>query len=161
MHSKIQQQTACFRVLALILLIFGLLAGCGNKQPSSRFELDLKSSVFGDIIIEQGGSNHSQLVIDRSITKKPFAEAIELSLIDPPEWLSYRFENNPAAANEEILTMNASSNAQPGIYRMQLLGVGTRGEHTVSDSFTFHIKIAAPASDEKISLFSQWVSWAN
>ncbi len=137
--------------LIMMALLITALSGCGPRPSLGQFELDLQSSVFGDITIEQGGQHSAYVVIDRTVGGMKFPEAIELSLIDPPPWLDYRFESNPVAADNNILSFSVKPHATPGIYRLQLHGRSKVDNTPISDSFTFHIKVTESPEDNRPS----------
>jgi len=137
--------------LAAIVLLIALMPGCGKEKSTGHFELDLQSSVFGDIVIQQGGQQSAHVVINRNMGGIKFPEAIELSLIDPPDWLDYRFQSNPVAKDRDILDIAVKSHALPGIYRLQLHGTSRINNELVTDSFTFHIKVTESTDENKVS----------
>jgi len=118
-----------------------LLSGCESNDNAGRFELNLLSSVFDDISINQGETSKTMVSIDREIEPLKFDPTIDMSLIDPPDWLRYTFEKNPVKGNTSTMSIDIDKQASPGIYRLVLQGVGYHSGKRIEDSVTFHLVV--------------------
>ena len=124
-----------------------LLLGCNSSAKQGRFELNLLSSVFGDISISQGKTGTAVVAINRNVDSSKFAPTIDMRLIDPPSWLAYQFEKNPVEGNTSTIKLDIGKDAKPGIYRLILHGTGNTPETVIEDSVTFHLVIEKSKSD--------------
>jgi len=128
---------SCF----FVFIFFIVLTGCDSTTNQGQFELDLFSSVFGDISITQGESTTATVLINRKVDNSEFSHNINMSLIDPPSWLSYRIKENPVKGTTIAIKFEIEQDAKPGIYRLVLYGVGDTKNTVISDSVTFHLVV--------------------
>lgn len=154
----------------LLVLLFSLCAisisGCNADANQGRFELSLLSSVFGDISIPQGKAGTAVVSINRSVESSKYSSNIDMSLIDPPSWLNYTFDENPASGNMSTIRLNIDNDAKPGIYRLILYGAGNTTGKLVEDSVTFHLVIEkvqpdASLTNSSVSLKNKLMSFLN
>ena len=124
-----------------IFSFFTLLTGCNSTTGQGQFELDLFSSVFGDISITQGESTTTTVLIDRNVENSEFSYNINMSLIDPPKWLSYKIRENPVKGTKISIQFDIGRDAKPGIYRLVLHGAGDTKNTVIEDSVTFHLRV--------------------
>ncbi len=132
-----------------VFAIFIVLTGCDAKTNQGQFELDLFSSIFfGDISVTQGESTSATVLINRHVNKSRFSQNINMSLIDPPGWLSYKIKENPVKGTTSAIKFDIGQDAKPGIYRLVLYGVGNANNSVIEDSITFHLIVEKAKHDK-------------
>jgi hypothetical protein len=136
-----------FRFLGILLSAM-ILTACGESASEKPFKIDLIASIFNDITIAQGETGTAELTINRFGKEHKYDGPIKLRLVDPPEWLSYQFANNPAAGEKNSLKIKVDPRAKPGIYRMTLEGFGNTGSKIIEDRETFHLQVAQQSNDK-------------
>lgn len=130
-----------------LLSFFLLLFGCNSNENPGRFELSLLTSLLGDISIDQGKTGMAIVSINRNVGSLKFVPTIDMSLIDPPSWLSYKFEKNPVKGSSSTISIDIGEDAKPGIYRIILRGVGHTGGTLIEDNVTFHLVVEESESN--------------
>jgi len=132
-----------------VFAFFIVLTGCDSTTNQGQFELDLFSSIFfGDISITQGESASATVLINRHVNKSKFSHNINMSLIDPPGWLSYKIKENPVRGTTSAIKFDIDQDAKPGIYRLVLYGVGNAKNTVIEDSVTFHLVVEKAKQDK-------------
>lgn len=139
--------TGTAKYIFLLSFIF-LLFGCNSNENPGRFELSLLTSLFGDISIGQGKTGMAIVSINRNAGSLEFVPTIDMSLIDPPSWLSYKFEKNPVKGSSSTISIDIGEDAKPGIYRIILRGVGNTGGTLIEDNVTFHLVVKKSGSND-------------
>ena len=129
------------KITVLIFVCLTLPACSTNNQ--GKFELELISTVFGEIDIIQGETTIATVAINRNVTSSEYTPDINLSLLDPPEWLHYTLDDNPSDGDINLLKLMITKETTPGIYRLILHGAGNMAGQLVEDSVTFHIVVKA------------------